>query len=85
MTMPAGIGAIDTMIGFPHHDMNATYDFIKRQTKDRESKEEFEFPAEYMFKEVPEKDLRDASDPVAVTLACPMPDMAVAGSSMSRG
>jgi predicted TIM-barrel fold metal-dependent hydrolase len=69
MTMPTGIGAIDTMIGFPHHDMNATYDFIKRQTKDRESKEEFEFPAEYMFKEVPEKDLRDASDPVAVTLA----------------
>jgi uncharacterized protein len=57
------------MIGFPHRDVKGTYDFITRQTKDRESKEDFEFPAEYMFKEVPEKDLRDVDDPVALTLA----------------
>jgi uncharacterized protein len=69
MTMPADVGAIDTMIGFPHRDVKGTYDFITRQTKDRESKEDFEFPAEYMFKEVPEKDLRDVEDPVALTLA----------------
>ncbi len=67
MGMPSGIGIIDTMIGFPHSDMKATYDFITRQTKDRESKENFEFPAEYMFKNVPEKRLA-SDDPVAITL-----------------
>ena len=69
MSFPGGVGIIDTMIGFPHHDMKETYAFITRQTKDRQSAEEFEFPVEYMFKQVPEKDLRDFSDPVAVTLA----------------
>ena len=28
MTMPSGIGIVDTMIGFPHHDMRETYRFI---------------------------------------------------------
>jgi predicted TIM-barrel fold metal-dependent hydrolase len=40
------------MIGFPHEG-SAQYDFIRKQTKDRESKESFEFPVEYMFKDVP--------------------------------
>ena len=57
------------MIGFPHPDMAETYRFITVQTHDRESKEDFEFPAEYMFKDVPEKELRDVEDPVATTLA----------------
>jgi predicted TIM-barrel fold metal-dependent hydrolase len=61
------IGIVDTMIGFPHADMAQVYAFITRQTKDRESKEEFAFPAEYMFKDVPEPEL-DTSDPVGVTL-----------------
>jgi uncharacterized protein len=65
----SSIGAVDTMIGFPHPDMAETYRFITVQTHDRESKEEFEFPAEYMFKDVPEKQLRDVEDPVATTLA----------------
>lgn len=69
MAMPTDVGIIDTMIGFPHADMEETYRFITTQTRDRESREEFEFPAEYMFKDVPEKDLRDVDDPVAVTLA----------------
>jgi len=43
------------MIGFPHQDMAATYAFITRQTKDRESQEQFEFPVEYMFKDVPDE------------------------------
>ena len=68
MGMPDDIGIVDTMIGFPHADMAGVYDFITRQTKDRESKEEFAFPAEYMFKQVPEKELTDSRDPVAVTL-----------------
>jgi predicted TIM-barrel fold metal-dependent hydrolase len=69
MAMPTDIGIVDTMIGFPHHDMRETYRFITTQTKDRQSKEQFEFPVEYMFKDVPEKKLRDAEDPVGTTLA----------------
>ena len=55
MVMPQGIGAIDTMLGFPHRDMKEVYRFITRQTRDTQSKEEFDFPVEYMFKDVPEK------------------------------
>jgi len=66
MGMPTGIGVIDTMIGFPHSDMKEAYRFITRQTRDKESKEDFEFPVEYMFKDVPNKGLKD--DPVATTL-----------------
>jgi predicted TIM-barrel fold metal-dependent hydrolase len=70
MTMPEGLPIIDTMIGFPAKDMKAQYAFITQQTKDKESKEEFAFPAEYMFKAPPDKDkeLREADDPVAYTL-----------------
>jgi len=69
MGMPSDIGIVDTMIGFPHRDMRETYRFITQQTKDRQSKEQFEFPVEYMFKDVPEKRLRDTDDPVSTTLA----------------
>jgi predicted TIM-barrel fold metal-dependent hydrolase len=65
MGMPSGIGVVDTMIGFPH-ETSEQYDFIRKQTKDRSSREEMEFPAEYMFKNVP-KEL-PTSDPVSVTL-----------------
>ncbi|SHN46529.1 amidohydrolase family protein [Cryptosporangium aurantiacum] len=64
MTFPAGAPVIDTMIGFVHEGF-AQYDFIRKQTKDASSKAS-EFPAEYMFKNVP-KDL-PTSDPVGVTL-----------------
>jgi uncharacterized protein len=69
MGMPTDVGIIDTMIDFPKADMKETYRFITEQTRDRESKEDFEFPAEYMFKDVPEKELRHTDDPVALTLA----------------
>src|SRR5690348_7578438 len=65
MGMPTGIGIVDTMIGFPHEGFGQ-YDFIRKQTKDRSSREEMEFPAEYMFRNVP-KDL-PTSDPISVTL-----------------
>jgi predicted TIM-barrel fold metal-dependent hydrolase len=68
MAMPRDIGAIDTMLGFPHPDMKEVYRFITRQTKDVESNEEFEFPVEYMFKDVPEKALTGSEDPIGVTL-----------------
>jgi len=66
--MPKDIGAVDTMIAFPHGDMKAVYEFITRQTKDRESKEDMKFPAEYMFKQVPERELEGADDPIGITL-----------------
>ncbi len=69
MPMPSGIGIVDTMIGFPHGDMKAVYSFITRQTKDRESKEDFDFPVEYMFKDVPEKGLVNSDDPISITLS----------------
>src|SRR5581483_11953585 len=53
MGFPSDIGIVDTMLGFPHPDSKRLYAFITRQTKDRESKEDFAFPAEYMFKDVP--------------------------------
>ena len=68
MGMPTNIGIVDTMMGFPHADMKAIYRFITQQTRDTESKEEFEFPVEYMFKDVPEKKMEPSADPVDVTL-----------------
>ncbi len=65
--MPPGLPIIDTMIGFPFEDFGETYDFIRRQTKDVASKEQMRFPAEYMFKDVPEGD-DGQRDPVDVTL-----------------
>ena len=68
MTTPFDIGAIDTMIGFPHKDMKGLYSFITQQTRDKESKEDFEFPVEYMFKDVPDKQYREVENPVEITL-----------------
>jgi len=67
MSIPTDIGIVDTMIGFPVTDFKKTYGFITQQTKDRESKEEFSFPVEYMFKGVP-KGLQEGEDPIDVTL-----------------
>ena len=65
MAGPVGLPVIDTMIGFPREGF-AQYDFIRKQTKDRESREGFEFPVEYMFKDVPKGLPTD--DPVSLLL-----------------
>jgi predicted TIM-barrel fold metal-dependent hydrolase len=65
MAMPTNIGTIDTMIGFPTNFDH--YDFIRKQAKDVQTKEGFEFPVEYIFKGVP-KDLYGSDDPIGVTL-----------------
>jgi len=62
--MPAGVGIVDCMIGFPAEDFSQ-YDFIRAQLKDAST--DFEFPVEYMFKHVP-KELYGAGDPISVTL-----------------
>ncbi len=64
MAIPAGIGIVDTMIGFPASDFKQ-YDFIRKQLKD--GSKDFEFPVEYMFKQVP-KELYGAKDPISITL-----------------
>ena len=66
MAPPSGIGVIDTMIGFPDKDF-AVYDFIRNQLKDGESTD-FEFPVEYMFKNVPKDLYGTDADPIEVTL-----------------
>ena len=60
----ADVGVIDTMIGFPapREEQAKHYDFIRKQTHDADS-QEWEFPAQYMFKGVPHYDKVD--DPVA--------------------
>ena len=68
MTMPADVGIVDTMVGFPHPDMKEVYRFITTQTKDIESKEEFDFPVEYLFKDGTGKALEGSADPVGITL-----------------
>ena len=65
--MPTDIGVIDLMIGFPSADARRHYDFLKTQLRDEESGR-MKFPAEYMFKHVPNY-VEDGEDPVEVTLA----------------
>ncbi|MDA7774772.1 amidohydrolase family protein [Pseudomonadales bacterium] len=65
MSMPKDIGIVDTMIGFPPDDF-AMYDFIREQLKDPSAK--FEFPVEYMFKQVPKELYGSSKDPVTLTL-----------------
>ncbi len=66
MGIPEGQPIIDTMIGFPKKDY-AVYDFIRNQTKDKGS-EDMEFPAEYMFKNVPKELYGQDADPIDVTV-----------------
>jgi hypothetical protein len=66
--MPEGIGIVDLMLGFPIADYDKTYDFLRKAARDKESKESFRFPVEYMFKGVP-YDFGKDSDPLEVTLA----------------
>ena len=68
MAYPTGIGVVDGMIGFPIRNRDRVYARLRRAAKDRESKEEFAFPAEYMFKEVPDP-AAEEEDPIAVTFA----------------
>ena len=65
MAMPKDIGIVDCMISFAATDFSQ-YEFIRNQLKDSES-EGFDFPVEYMFKNVP-KELYGSKNPIDVTL-----------------
>jgi hypothetical protein len=57
MSMPTDIGIVDLGIGFPYQsteEKKHTYDFFRPLLKDAQSLQEFEFPAQYMFKDVPD-------------------------------
>jgi len=57
MAMPKDIKVIDTMMGIPvQEDRSDWYDSFKPLLKDAESRQMFEMPAQYMFKDIPKTD-----------------------------
>jgi predicted TIM-barrel fold metal-dependent hydrolase len=67
-------GVVDTAVGMPktREEMYEFYSFIRKQTRDVESKEGqggLEFPAGYMFKDVPKWEEGELDDPVTWLLA----------------
>ncbi len=66
--MPTDIGVVDLMLGLPEGSKKNWYGFLRAGLMDKESKDEFEFPAQYMFKEVP-KDIDPDADPIETVLA----------------
>jgi predicted TIM-barrel fold metal-dependent hydrolase len=69
--MPTDVGIFDLMLDIPDDDKVGQYDFLKPLLHDRESREDFEFPAEYMFKDVP---TLPSGDVDAVTLVLGLMD-----------
>jgi len=63
-----GVGIVDTMIGF-QTDPAQLYAAMRKSFRDRESREDFVMPAEYMFRDAPVHDFDPAADAVALTLA----------------
>jgi predicted TIM-barrel fold metal-dependent hydrolase len=51
--MPTDIGIVDLMLDIPEPDTVGQYDFLRPLLRDLESQQEFDFPVEYMFKDVP--------------------------------
>jgi len=59
MPMPRDIGIIDTMFGIPNPNPPRTYDFMRPLLRDKESLQQFDFPVEYIFKDVPKTSGKD--------------------------
>ena len=67
MPMPKDVRVIDTMLGIPTRaNRSDWYDWFKPLLRDAESRQAFEFPAEYMFKGVPKID--ECDDYIAWTV-----------------
>ena len=64
---PFGVGVIDTMVGFPQ-DPASLYRQIRQSLRDRQSREEFQMPAQYMFHDIPAAHMDEDADPVALVL-----------------
>ena len=65
VSMPTDVGIIDLMLSIPTGHEQDWYEFLKPQL--REESKDYEFPVQYMFKDVPHMDLGSA-DPVDATL-----------------
>lgn len=61
------IGAVDLMLNIPGEDQRGWYEFMKPLFLDQDSRERFEMPAQYMFKDIPKVGAQD--DYVAYTVA----------------
>jgi predicted TIM-barrel fold metal-dependent hydrolase len=66
MAVPTDVPIIDLMLGIPDPNPKPHYDFMRPLLRDRESLKSFEFPVEYMFKDVPKTATR--SDYIKYTL-----------------
>jgi uncharacterized protein len=66
MGMPNKVGIIDLMLQIPTADGKKRYDFLRPLLLDQESRDTFDFPAQYMFKDIP--DTGGSTDNVALTL-----------------
>lgn len=67
MAMPKDIGVIDLMMAIPGDSTKEYYEWIKPLLMDKESHEQFQMPAQYMFKDIP--DTSSESDRIAYTIA----------------
>jgi uncharacterized protein len=67
MAMPTDVGVIDLMLQIPERPKRDAYRFLESNLRDAESLEEFEFPVEYIFRNVPDE-LPEDADPVDVVL-----------------
>ncbi len=59
MPMPSNIPIIDTMLGVPEENQKGVYDFMRPLFRDAESKQSFDFPVQYMFKDFPKPDKQE--------------------------
>lgn len=59
MAMPKDVGVIDLMLAIPGEDPSSWYEFMKPLLLDRQSRELFKMPAQYMFKDIPETGKQD--------------------------
>src|SRR3954453_15673667 len=66
MAMPADVPVVDLMMGIPEGHKKDWYAFLRKGFMDSESGD-MEFPAQYMFKDVP-ADIDETADPVKVVL-----------------
>ena len=66
MSFPANVEIIDLMLAIPTSEKSNYYDFIKPLLMDEESRQMFQMPAQYMFKDIPDTGVQD--DYVAYTI-----------------
>ena len=67
MGFPTDVKAIDLMLNIPGEDTSSWYEFMQPLFLDEESRNQFEMPAQYMFRNIPDAGPQD--DFVAYTVA----------------